>query len=143
MKRIYRSRTQRVIGGICGGLGEYFDIDPVIIRVIWFILLLGGVGLIAYLIAWIVIPVEPEEGYVIEENKTGRERKRSSGNPRIFWGTVLIVIGAVFFIREIWYFGNIIEQIVRFIWRYFFPAFLIALGIYIIVNTKKNSSGKA
>jgi len=40
MKRIYRSKTQKIIGGVCGGFGEYFDIDPVIIRVIWFILLL-------------------------------------------------------------------------------------------------------
>lgn len=137
MKRIYRSRTQRVIGGVCGGLGEYFNVDPVIVRVIWFILLLGGVGLIAYIIAWIVIPIEPEGGYVVEENKV--EKKKSNGNPRIFWGTVLIVLGVFFFIREMWYFGNVIEQIARFVWRYFFPAFLIALGVYIIANTKKNS----
>jgi phage shock protein PspC (stress-responsive transcriptional regulator) len=60
MKRLFRSRTDRKIAGVCGGLGAYFDIDPVIIRIIWVALVLGaGVGLIAYVIFWIVVPNEP------------------------------------------------------------------------------------
>jgi len=59
-KRIYRSVLDRKIAGVCGGLGEYFDIDPVIIRILWVVLVLvGGGGLIAYLIALIVIPNDP------------------------------------------------------------------------------------
>lgn len=57
-KRLYRSKTDKVIGGVCGGLGKYFAIDPVILRVIWAILVFSGVGLLAYIIAWIVIPQE-------------------------------------------------------------------------------------
>lgn len=61
-KRIYRSRTDKIVAGICGGLGEYFSIDPVIIRIIFIILLLSvGSGILIYLIAWIVIPLEPED----------------------------------------------------------------------------------
>ncbi|MBD3203627.1 PspC domain-containing protein [Candidatus Woesearchaeota archaeon] len=61
-KRLYRSRKNRVIAGVCGGLGEYFDIDPVIIRLIWvFVVLAGGSGVLAYIIAWIIIPENPEK----------------------------------------------------------------------------------
>lgn len=60
-KRLYRSRTDKKIAGICGGMGKYFGIDPVIFRIIWLLLLLGmGAGLLAYLILWLVIPMEPQ-----------------------------------------------------------------------------------
>jgi len=62
MKRLYRSRTNRILGGICGGLGTYFDTDPNILRILWVALtiLSVGVGVIAYIVAWILIPEEPE-----------------------------------------------------------------------------------
>jgi phage shock protein PspC (stress-responsive transcriptional regulator) len=57
MKRLYRSRENRMIAGICGGLGEYFEIDPTFIRLLWIlaIFVMGG-GILAYFIAWIVVP---------------------------------------------------------------------------------------
>ncbi|AEM78923.1 MULTISPECIES: PspC domain-containing protein [Thermoanaerobacter] len=59
-KKLYRSRTQRMIGGVCGGIAEYFNVDPTIIRLIWaFLIIFWGTGLLAYLIAWIIIPEEP------------------------------------------------------------------------------------
>lgn len=61
-KKLYRSRTDRKIAGVCGGLAEYFDIDPVIPRLIFVILLLpGGLpGLVPYLIMWLIVDEEPE-----------------------------------------------------------------------------------
>ena len=60
-KRLYRSKTDRQIAGVCGGLGKYFDIDPTIIRLAWVIaLFFAGGGLFAYLLAMIVVPTEPE-----------------------------------------------------------------------------------
>jgi len=60
MKRLYRSRTDKKIAGVCGGLGAYFGVDPVIIRIVWVALVLGaGFGLLAYVIFWIVVPLEP------------------------------------------------------------------------------------
>lgn len=60
MKRLYRSRTDKKIAGVCGGLAKYFDIDPIIIRLIWlFSIFCGGTGVLLYIIAWIVIPLEP------------------------------------------------------------------------------------
>ena len=59
-KRFYRSRNDRILGGICGGAGNYFNVDPVLIRVIWAISFFGfGAGLLAYIIAWIIVPEEP------------------------------------------------------------------------------------
>jgi len=56
-KRLYRSSKNKVIAGVCGGLGEYFGIDPVIIRLLWVVFVLAyGTGILAYLIAWLIIP---------------------------------------------------------------------------------------
>ncbi len=59
-KKLYRSRKDRMIGGVCGGLAQYFTIDPTVIRLIAVIsLLFGSLGFWAYLIMWIVVPEEP------------------------------------------------------------------------------------
>lgn len=51
-RRLYRSRQNRVIAGVCGGFGDYFNIDPVVIRVIWLAtILMGGTGVLAYFLA--------------------------------------------------------------------------------------------
>lgn len=62
VKRLYRSGKNRIIAGICGGLGEYFDTDPTIVRLIWaiFTLISLGIGILAYLIAWLIIPRNPK-----------------------------------------------------------------------------------
>jgi len=60
MNRLYRSKTDRIIAGVCGGLGDYFNVDPTIIRLLWVLFtLLGGSGLLAYIIAWFIVPEEP------------------------------------------------------------------------------------
>ena len=60
MKRLYRSKGKRMLGGVCGGLGEYLDIDPTVIRLVWAVLTLftWGIWFIAYIIAWVIIPEE-------------------------------------------------------------------------------------
>ncbi len=58
-KRLYRSRSNRVLGGVCGGFGEYFNIDPTIIRLATLLLILfGGLSIWVYIIALIVMPNE-------------------------------------------------------------------------------------
>ena len=60
-KQLFRSRTNRRIAGVCGGIGEYFGIDPTLVRLLWLLsIFMGGLGIIAYLIAWIIMPEEPE-----------------------------------------------------------------------------------
>jgi len=57
MKKLYRSKKDRIIAGVCGGIAEYAKIDSTLIRLIWAIsILFGGFGILAYIIAWIVIP---------------------------------------------------------------------------------------
>jgi len=61
MKRLYLSDTDKKIGGVCGGIGEYFGVDPTLIRLLWIILaFMGGTGILAYLIAWAIIPSRPK-----------------------------------------------------------------------------------
>jgi phage shock protein C len=63
MKRLYRSRKEKMLGGVCGGLGEHIDVDPTIIRLVWAVVtvLSVGMGILIYLIAWILIPESPDE----------------------------------------------------------------------------------
>lgn len=58
-KRLYKSDNEKMISGVCGGIAEYFDIDPTLVRLVWAILcMLGGSGFLAYIIAAIIIPCE-------------------------------------------------------------------------------------
>jgi phage shock protein C len=60
VKKFYRSKEDKVIAGICGGIGEYFGIDSTLVRLIWIIIILaGGAGIIAYIIAWLIVPENP------------------------------------------------------------------------------------
>ncbi len=61
-KRLYKSRTNRTICGVCGGIGEYFDIDPTIIRILWIVFTFaGGSGILAYIICALVMSNAPED----------------------------------------------------------------------------------
>ena len=60
-RKLYRSRTNRKLAGICGGLGRYFNVDATLLRVLFVLLaVLGGSGLVLYLVLWIIIPSEPQ-----------------------------------------------------------------------------------
>jgi phage shock protein C len=59
-RKLYRSKTDRKVAGVCGGLAQYFNIDPTLIRVLFVVLaILGGSGLVLYLALWIIVPNEP------------------------------------------------------------------------------------
>ncbi len=61
-KRIYRSRKNKMIAGVCGGFGEYLNVDPTWIRLIAVLLVLAdGIGILLYIIAWIIIPENPDQ----------------------------------------------------------------------------------
>lgn len=60
VKRLYRSRYEKKIGGVCAGLADFFQIDVTVVRLIWVLLaVFAGTGILAYIIAWIIIPEEP------------------------------------------------------------------------------------
>jgi phage shock protein PspC (stress-responsive transcriptional regulator) len=110
MKRLYRSNTHKVIGGVAGGLGDYLDIDPVLIRIAFVVaLFFGGAGLLAYIIAWIIIPEQPRESTMstpidpqqstVPPQPQPPQPPRSEhrhGHGSIVGGLVLLVIGFLF-----------------------------------------------
>jgi len=86
-KRLYRSRTDKIVAGVCGGFAKYFDIDPVIIRLFWVAtFFLAGAGVLLYIVAWIIMPEEPlrkKENVFNEEeehvkDKTGEDYKEEA-----------------------------------------------------------------
>ena len=60
-KKLYRSNSSKLVAGVCGGIGEYLNVDPTLVRLIWVLFCcLGGSGFLAYIIAAIIIPSKPE-----------------------------------------------------------------------------------
>lgn len=59
-KRLYKSNQNKMIDGVCGGIAEYFDVDPTVVRLLWVLFsLMGGSGILAYIIAALIIPRSP------------------------------------------------------------------------------------
>ncbi|MCF7885614.1 MAG: PspC domain-containing protein [Candidatus Marinimicrobia bacterium] len=140
-KRFLRSKDNRIIGGVCGGLGEYLDIDPVIIRIVWLVLFFaGGVGFLAYLVAWIIVPEENDSPYPDQEEKKTETKPRDDRGGKLIGGIILIVIGVLFILDKQWYFNDLIENTIRMIWKYFLPAIFIGIGIYLISKSKKEKT---
>jgi phage shock protein PspC (stress-responsive transcriptional regulator) len=143
-KRLYRSRNKKVVAGIAGGLGDYLDVDPVIIRIIIVLItIFHGVGLLIYIIMWIVIPEEQydtskksaeplyaeDTGQKTESNfaegtNTSSQPEKSS-NGRIIFGVILIFIGLIF----------LFERFIPFFdFEFIFAIGLVALGLALIFN---------
>ncbi len=59
-KKLYKSRTEKKIDGVCGGIAQYFDIDPTIVRLAWVLFACMGGGILAYIVCMLIIPAEPE-----------------------------------------------------------------------------------
>lgn len=92
-RKLFRSSTDRVIAGVCGGIAEYFNIDSTIVRVCFALLILsGGVGVLAYIVFWMIIPVagstqESDASHTVTGNKTS--------NRRTVFGVIVLAIGII------------------------------------------------
>ncbi|WP_432627615.1 PspC domain-containing protein [Brotaphodocola sp.] len=62
-RKLYRSSTNRMICGVCGGIGEYLGVDATLVRLLWAIIACSGTGLLAYIVAAVIIPERPGSGY--------------------------------------------------------------------------------
>ena len=62
-RKLYRSNTNRMICGVCGGIGEYLNVDPTLVRLIWALVGCSGAGVVAYLLAAVIIPQDPGSSY--------------------------------------------------------------------------------
>lgn len=126
-RRLYRSRENRIISGVCGGIGEYFDIDPVLIRIIWAItVIVYGIGILAYIIALIAIPLEPKPEKNIEEVGSSENNKREKKNRKSVGGLILIGIGVIFLLHNFNFFP-------WFDIGKLWPVILIVIGIAMLI----------
>ena len=118
-----RSRDDRVIAGVCGGLGRYFGIDPVILRLVFVVLLLaGGSGILLYGVGWLAIP---EEQPGDELGEPAREGERRGGGAEVI-GISLVVLGGFFLLREA--FPDAFDS------DYVWPVLLIVIGLVVLAR---------
>jgi phage shock protein PspC (stress-responsive transcriptional regulator) len=146
MTRLYRSRENRVIAGVCGGLAEYLDVDPVLVRLIAVLLLfVGGGSLIAYILGMIIIPDQSKVTAVGLESAPipnppstpGMERAGQTGG--LIVGSVLILLGLTFLLRKIPFFHQYYWWFWNMGWNFLWPSVLIAIGLLIILRAARNS----
>lgn len=81
--RLYRSETDKMLGGVCGGIAEAYDLDPSLLRIVTLLLVFGmGSGLLAYLLAWLIIPSESEvkKRDRVEVEESQHEEPEESGD---------------------------------------------------------------
>lgn len=135
-QRLYRSRTDKVFGGVCGGLADYFNIDVVIVRIIFVAsALVWGLSFVLYLVLWIAVPLEPMKFEVAsestslgaEEEKTEKERVKSKKSREIF-AIVLMVLGIFITLDNLltWFTG-----------RLYLPMILILIGLLILLYSSR------
>jgi len=130
-KRLYRSRKEKMFAGIAGGIAEYYDLDPVLVRIAFVLItLLHGAGLIAYIICIFVIPKEPETyemGHAQDVTEVQPpEKEPEKGRSRNTLGAILIVAGTVLLVANfIPFFGcaNV------------FPILLLVAGIALVLSS--------
>ena len=139
--RLYRSTTEKYIGGVCGGLGEYFGIDPAFIRILFVLLIFAnGIGLLAYLIFWIAIRKRTFALQTVTAPASAEpvlSSARSSVWNRYLPGLLLVIIGAILLIHQHWYWFDI-----EWIFDQYWPLLLIALGVLLLVyHPRSNRSG--
>lgn len=116
-----RSRSERLLGGVAGGIAAYFDIDPVLVRLAFVVLAIaGGSGILIYLLAWLIVPEEQGDAIASRSGVDG-------DTARLLIGGALIAIGGVV----------LAEQIIPSFTRYFIPIALITGGAIVIMGAKR------
>lgn len=152
-KRLTRSTLDKVVCGVCGGLGEYLSIDPIIIRLLFVILTMsGGSGILIYLILCIILPEKASLGKttkeVVAENSNNLEKTiedvaenvkamASLRNTQTWLGIGIIIIGSMFMANNVGLFdvGSLMRIVARMLW----PLAIIAIGIIILSKSKRGS----
>ncbi len=151
-KKLYRSRTDKMLAGVCGGLGEYFKLDPIIFRGIFLVLLMpGGFGLLLYLLLAILVPNKPrgegvsaaageevDRDFAVEikdrAEELAREVRGRSGwlkSPRNLLGLLLVVLGFFVLLNQLFP-----QSWLR--WNFLWPVVLIVIGLMILTKRNKD-----
>lgn len=138
MNRLYRPTSDRIIGGVAAGLANYFNVDPVLIRLLWvFSFFFGGAGFFAYIIAWIIIPEAPADRQNRETESAAPTGEKENQNPSKSGqsadkirnaGLLLIGLGFIFLARQF---------IPYCLYRFSWPVLLILLGFFFLIRGGK------
>lgn len=147
-RRLYRCRHDRMLAGVASGIAEYFEVDPTLIRILWIIsIFFGGLGILAYIVMAIIMPVEPETGPATTGQPADpagdatvsaqsgwhaapvphRHVSRDNGRIVTFLGIALILFGALALV------GIYLPDIAdggRFLW----PAFILGIGVLLVAG---------
>ena len=127
IKKLYKSQRDRMIGGVCGGISEYLNVDSTFIRIIFVLMgLFGGSGIIIYIAGLIIIP----EGTTTEQ--AGIKVKSKSNTA--FWGVLLIILGIFFLVPDFGVFGMHNMWMWHGLWRMILPITVIALGAWLLLR---------
>lgn len=138
-KKLYRSSTDNIIGGVCGGLGEYFNIDSNLLRIIFILFGVFGAGVVVYLILWIIFPIK-EDGDKQEDLKDEKVNDMKKDNDDTykmqetrdrnisFLAFVFIFFGLFLLINNLFLSINIHK-----LW----PLIIIIIGFSMIANNRK------
>lgn len=138
VKKLYKSQRDRMIGGVCGGISEYLDIDSTIVRIVFVVMaLFGGSGIIIYIAGLLIFP---DNGDVL--TKEAKVEKKSTAG---FWGALLIILGILFLISDFGFRG------INHYWMWhgfrgmFIPIIIIALGAWFLLKPsgEKDKTGNS
>lgn len=143
-KKLYRSCKDRMLGGVAGGLAEYFEVDSTLIRLLFILLLFSGIGIFAYIFAWIIVPEDPKcksgkkpaeemkekADTIAQEIKgnlftRGKDEKEHSDSVKIVFGVIILALGALLLVQNI---------VGINIWNLFWPLLLVVIGLFIIAR---------
>ena len=144
-KKLFRSKNNSVLAGVCGGLGEYFDVDPVLVRALFVLITLaGGSGIVLYLILWIIIPsaenieadfekniksnvedIKSKAKTVANEFKISHKMSKRRDDSRFLWAIFIIFLGVVFLLNNFGFYGY-------FDFGKIWPVFVILFGIIVL-----------
>ncbi|EKD91540.1 MAG: hypothetical protein ACD_30C00002G0037 [uncultured bacterium] len=143
-QRLHRSETNKIIAGVAGGIGEFFDIDPTIIRIIFVLLtIFGGSGILIYFILWIVMPSSTNTSEITKDtlkenlqdlkNTTQKfthtiSRPTTKDDSKFWWALFIIILGFLFLFNNLGIFQ--FQEFGRF-----WPVLLVLLGLSILLRS--------
>lgn len=147
-KQLYRSESNRMIGGVAGGLGEYFDIDPTLVRLAFILLTLsGGSGILLYVVLWIIIPTQSsgqqaatrdtmkDNAKEVEAKAKhfAKEAEHAANGPesRKWLGVVLVILGAWLLLTNL---GFLSGWLISRLW----PLIFIVIGVSVLSRSSRH-----
>ena len=134
-RRVYRSRRERVVAGVAGGLGEYLGLDPVVVRLFFILFALAtGWGVLLYAVLWILLPVAPrlEDGGEAGASIELSYRRLDAHQRSLLLGGTLIALGLIFLARELglWWWLDLHR-----LW----PLLLILAGVALLLDRTRSA----